>query len=524
MKKLTIPNITGFLLACIGLFFLTSWYLHLSNFTVIFAETEGVLIVGISFLLSGIVFLILDFHSRWQTNKAIQEHEKRLLHMAYHDTLTGLANRNKLEQATSQILNLANRKHTGFALIFLDLDHFKNINDTLGHDAGDFLLQIVAGRLKNTIRNSDIVARLGGDEFVIMIVEVQSIEAAAKVAQKILDCFLQPIVIKEYELYITTSMGISFYPHDGENIQTLMKNADLALYRAKEHGRNNYQFCTPEMTAKARDKMMRQNALAHALMKHEFILHYQPTMDLKSHKLTGLEALLRWQSKEYGLVTAQEIIFIAEETGLIVPLSEWILRTACKQVKLWQDNYLVPFTLAVNLSLRQFKQSNFVEGMLRILHETGFNAKNLEIEITENLIMQDLEGILPSLLKLKSYGIQIAIDDFGTGHSSLGYLKRFSVDKIKIDRTFIQDTSEAANASLVSAIIAMANKLNIKTIAEGVETKEQYQFLLKEHCSEMQGYYLSPPAEVKEISKILEDFTSAEHYLKILAEKFFTPG
>jgi diguanylate cyclase (GGDEF)-like protein/PAS domain S-box-containing protein len=459
----------------------------------------------------------LYFISQIQNISAEKKAEEQLRQMAYHDPLTGLANRNKLEHYIQQLLFSSRRLQTNFALIFLDLDNFKNINDTIGHDAGDLLLQVVSERLKMTVRNTDIVARLGGDEFVLVITHVKKVDSVARIAQQILHNMLKPIVIKGHELYATTSIGISFFPHDGQDMQTLMKNADLALYRAKESGRNNYQFCTPEMTAKAREKMIRQNALNHALVKEEFALFYQPKIDLQTNKISGVEALLRWRNKEYGMVTTEEVIMLAEESGLIIALSEWILKTACRQVKAWQKAGFLPLSVAINLSPRQFKQVNFVQSVLEILNDTNLPPSSLELEVTESLIMHDPTNTLSVLQDLKKAGIKLAIDDFGTGYSSLSYLKRFSVDKLKIDRTFVRLIPHDMTAvSIVTAMIAMSSKLGIKTLAEGVETKEQYEFLLKESCSEMQGYYVSRPLSAEAMTEYL---TRSIHGVDLLSPR-----
>lgn len=446
--------------------------------------------------------------------------EERLRHMAYHDPLTGLHNRNKLEQFINQLLAAARRHQQHFALLFFDLDRFKNINDTIGHEAGDLLLQIVAERLSGAVRMTDMVARLGGDEFVLVVTDVKKTESVALIAQKIINQVMQVMVIKGQEIYITTSIGISFYPYDGQTMQSLMKNADLALYRAKEHGRNNYQFYTTEMTSKAQEKLALQNALAHSLVKNEFLLHYQPKMDIKSQRITGVEALLRWQNRDFGEITPDEIIKLAEENGLIIPVSQWIVKTACKQLKRWHDLGFKTLTLAINCSFRQFKQATFVDEILEILSETRLLPSALEIEITESVIMQDPENTLRVLYALKDLGIQIAIDDFGTGYWSLGNLRRLSVDKIKIDKTFIkQVTLDETSSAITRAIIAMVNKLDIISIAEGVETREQYEFLANEGCREIQGYYLTRPLSVDSLTQFLKNpIPEGEKAVKSLEE------
>lgn len=431
--------------------------------------------------------------------------EERLHQMAYNDPLTGLANRNKLEQFISHILAAARRHQQGFALLFLDLDRFKNINDTIGHAAGDLLLQIVAERLRGTVRNTDMVARLGGDEFVLLITDVKKAESVAMIAQKILQNILQVIVIKGQEIYITTSIGISLFPYDGQSLQVLMKNADLALYRSKEHGRNNYQFYTLEMTGKAQEKLALQNALAHALVKNEFILYYQPKMEIQTRRITGIEALLRWKNTEYGMITPDEIIALAEETGLIIPVSDWIIKTAFKQLKIWHDMGLTSLTMAINCTARQFKQVTFVDDILVIMAEIGLPPTALEIEVTEMMIMLEPENILRVLYALKDIGVKIVIDDFGTGYWSLNNLRRLSVDKIKIDKSFIKQVAiDETSAAITSAIIAMVNKLGIQSVAEGVETREQYEFLAREGCAEIQGYYLTQPLSTEAMTTFLK--------------------
>tara|TARA_R110000868_G_scaffold318196_4_gene578990 strand:- start:1473 stop:3320 length:1848 start_codon:yes stop_codon:yes gene_type:complete len=434
-----------------------------------------------------------------------KEAEERLRHMAYHDPLTGLANRNKLESFVNQILAQSRRHQESFALMFIDLDRFKIINDTIGHEAGDLLLQVIADRLKGTTRNTDLVARLGGDEFVIVVTDVLKSESVALIASKILESVMEAVVVKGQELYITTSIGISLYPFDGQNMQTLMKNADLALYRSKEHGKNNYQFYTLEMTSKAQEKMSLQNALVHAVANDEFLLHYQPKMEMKTRKITGVEALLRWKNKQFRLITPDEIIDLAEETGLIVPVNEWILKTACQNLKTWHQLGFKSLTVSVNCSARQFKQANLTNEIMRILTETGISPHFLELEVTEELIMKDPDNILRSLYSLKDLGVKIAIDDFGTGYWSLNNLRRLSVDKIKIDKTFIkQMIVDETSADIVKAIIAMVTKLDIKSVAEGVETREQYEFLAREGCTEIQGYYLTQPLSEESMALYLK--------------------
>ncbi|MCW5582856.1 MAG: EAL domain-containing protein [Gammaproteobacteria bacterium] len=431
--------------------------------------------------------------------------EDRLRHMAYHDPLTGLANRNKLEQFINHLLLSARRQQQCFALLFLDLDGFKNINDTIGHEAGDLLLQVVAERLRNVVRNTDMIVRLGGDEFVLLVTDIKKTESVAIIAKKILDNILQAVIIKGQDIYITTSIGISIYPYDGQNMQALMKCADLALYRAKEHGRNNYQFYTQEMTVKAKEKMNIKNALAQALTKDEFFLHYQPKMEIKTRRITGIEALLRWKNKDFGEVRPDEIISLAEESGLIIPVSEWILQTACTQLKAWHYQGFSSLTMSVNCTSRQFKQSTFIEDIQRIMAKIDIKTTFLEVEVTESMIMRDPENTMRLLDTLKEIGVRIVIDDFGTGYWSIGNLRQLSVDQIKIDGTFIkQVTLDETSAEIVSAIIAMVNKLGIISVAENVETREQYEFLAAEGCREIQGYYLTQPLPAEAMTSFLK--------------------
>lgn len=445
-------------------------------------------------------YFIMQIHDITLQKKA----EEKLRHMAFHDTVTGLANRNAFEKFVTHNLVAARRHSQGFALLFLDLDRFKTINDTIGHEAGDTLLQIIAERLRNTVRDTDLVARLGGDEFIIVVTDIARSESAAVVAQKILDSVQRPIILKGQEIYITTSVGISLFPHDGQNIQTLMKNADLSLYRAKEHGRNNYEFYTLEMTSKAQEKLALQNTLGQALSKNEFTLHYQAKMNFKSRHITGVEAFLRWNNDQYGRVPIDEIINLAEETGLIIPLSQWINEAACKQLQKWHELGHSNLTISVNCSSRQLKHPAFLKELIEALEKSKIAPKFFEIEIKESAIMQDTEMALQMLYRLKEAGINIAIDDFGTGYWSLNNLKRLSVDRIKIDKSFIKNlTLDESSATITKAMIAMANKLKIVSVAEGVETKAQYEFLEREGCTEIQGYYLSKPLPADAMTKFL---------------------
>lgn len=459
---------------------------------------------------------IVSERELFKTNQRLQESENRLSALAYQDHLTGLANRSRLEQFINHSINVSRRNQKGFAVVFMDLDHFKNINDTIGHEAGDQLLKVVAERLQAAVRTTDLVTRLGGDEFVLVVTDVKHMDAVAVIAEKILLLLKNPIVIGGHELYITMSIGISLYPQDGDNIHTLLQDADLALYRAKEQGRNNYQFCTPEMTARAQEKMARQSAVSLALHKKEFMLYYQPKFNLLQRRIVGLEALIRWKNPNYNTVSPREIISLAEETGLIVPLSEWILKASCQQTKTWQvllGNDAL--NVAVNISRRQFKSANFIEDIKKIIEDNGIQPNALEMEITENNLMKEPEYALKTLTQLKAIGVQIVIDNFGTGLFSLNALRKFPIDKIKIDGLFVHQLHVDDTASeVISAIIVMANKLNIKTVAEGVETREQFEFLLREGCCEMQGYYLGQPLPPEEMERFLLHPISQSHLMR----------
>lgn len=430
--------------------------------------------------------------------------EERLHHMVYHDPLTSLANRNKLEQFLQHVITHASRYQEIFVLLLLDIDRFKNVNDTVGHEAGDLILQIIAERLRSVVRVTDLVARLGDDEFVIVATDIKDPESAAYIARKLLSDVFKPVVVKTHEIYLTASIGISTYPDDGKNIQTIMKHADLALSHAKENGGNNYQFYLKEMTIKAQQKISLHNALGQALANNEFTLYYQPKIEIKTRKITGIEALLRWENRAFGKIATHKIIQLVEETGLIVSVTDWILKTACNQLKKWHDMGYETLSVAVHFSSRPFKQTRFVEDVLAIINDAKISPSSLEVEVTEGAIISVSKDTLNVLHKLKESGVQLTIDNFGTGYWSMHHVKDISVDKIKIDKSYIKHMlTDEISAAIVRAIIAMANNLNIKTIAEGVETKEQYLFIAKEGCTELQGYYLTKPLSANEMTNFL---------------------
>ncbi|MBU1978037.1 MAG: EAL domain-containing protein, partial [Gammaproteobacteria bacterium] len=437
---------------------------------------------------------------------AMKESESKLDHLAHHDPLTGLPNRLLMSMRMEHSLTHARRNSSLLAVLFLDLDHFKNINDTLGHPIGDLLLQEVAHRLTGCVREDDTVSRLGGDEFTILLEDLHDSRFVSDVAQKIIATLVDRFVLQGHEVFITCSIGISLFPSDGDNVTTLLKNADSALYRAKDQGRNNYQYYTEELTTRAMERLSMENNLRHALERNELILHYQPQVDLYSGRIIGMEALVRWQHPEIGLIAPGNFIPLAEETGLIIPIGEWVLRTACARLQAWIDEGFPKVRMAVNLSSRQFNQKDLAEVVARALQDTGLDPNCLELELTESLIMQDAEAAIVVLHKIKALGVQFSIDDFGTGYSSLSYLKRFPIDRIKIDQSFVRNiTTDPEDAAVSQAIISLSHSLNMKTVAEGVETFEQQEFLRSRQCDEIQGFYFSRPVPEQEMEQLLKE-------------------
>ncbi|MFA7242283.1 MAG: EAL domain-containing protein [Sulfuricellaceae bacterium] len=420
--------------------------------------------------------------------------EEHLNYLVNHDALTGLPNRTLFLERLMLALAHAHRNDKMAGVMFFDLDRFKIINDTLGHASGDLLLQAVAQRVGAILREGDTVARLGGDEFTVIVEGVSSEKDIAHIAQKIIDAIAKPLDLCGQEVFVTASVGISVYPNDGVDTQTLVKNADAAMYRAKDQGKNNYQFFKADMNARAFERLTLENSLRRALERSEFELYYQPQRDIATGQVVGAEALIRWRHPEMGLVLPDRFIPIAEETGMILPIGEWVMRTACAQNKAWQDAGFPLMHIAVNLSGRQFKQKNLVGVIKGILAETGLDAEYLELEITESVIMEQATETIATLGEMKALGLQLSIDDFGTGYSSLSYLKRFPIDTLKIDRSFVRDiTTDEDDAAITTAVIALAHSLKLMVIAEGVETAEQLAFLSAHGCDEMQGYYFSRP-------------------------------
>jgi len=436
------------------------------------------------------------------THRAFLEQE--LQHKATHDMLTGLPNRVLLLDKMKSSIQLADKEENKFGVFFLDIDRFKLINDSLSHEAGDEVLRQVANRFQSIIRKDDTLARLGGDEFVVVINSIKNKKDLTAFANKILDVLKSPLNVHGHELLITTSVGISVYPDDGENIEDLLRNADNAMYLSKELGANQFNFFTEELNEKNINKLEKEAALRQALAHNEFTLYYQPQVELKTGKLVSVEALIRWNHPTKGIILPMDFIPLAEESGLIVPIGEWVLRTACAQIKAWQDFGLPPLRVAVNVTTKQFRLYGFANTIKSILEEYDLDPKYLELELTENMIINNLD-MINMIDEIKKIGVQIALDDFGTGYSSLNYLRVIPVDRIKIDKSYVQNIdSERGDDVIIQAIIAMAKSMNLEVIAEGVETKRQMDFLQKEKCQDVQGYYFSKPLSS----------TDCEEYLK----------
>ena len=429
--------------------------------------------------------------------------EALLLFLAYHDPLTKLPNRLLLRDRFDQAVGVCERHDAGsVALLYLDLDQFKNINDTLGHEIGDRLLVAVAKRLEANVREIDTVSRLGGDEFVIVLTDMPNAHTVSLVAQKILDHLAQAFEIDEYRLTCTASMGITLYVDDGTDFDSLLKLADTALYHAKDCGRNTYRFYTDKMNVDAMARLRMRNSLSEALTNQEFILHYQPQFDLTSSLLVGVEALIRWNHPELGLIYPNKFIPLAEDTGQIVPIGEWVIREACRQAKDWQKMGYEPIRIAVNLSSLQFKRGDVLKMITELTAEHELDPQYIELELTETIMLQDVDYILDILKKFKSLHFTLSIDDFGTGYSSLAYLKRFQVDKLKIDQSFIRNLEvDQHDLTIVRSIIHLANGFGMRTIAEGVETKYQLEILRREGCHEGQGYLFSYPLTADKVVK-----------------------
>jgi diguanylate cyclase (GGDEF)-like protein/PAS domain S-box-containing protein len=429
----------------------------------------------------------------------------QMTHLAEHDPLTGLPNRLLLNDRVKQAIALAPRHKKQVALLFLDLDGFKHINDSLGHSIGDKLLQSTGERLVKCVRSADTVSRQGGDEFVVLLSEVEHPEDAAITARRIIQAVAEPQSIDQHDLHVTTSIGLSLYPDDGLNAETLVKNADTAMYQAKENGRQSYQFFKTDMNVKAVERQSIEESLRRALDRQEFSLQYQPKIDLRTKRITGAEALIRWTHPTRGSVSPAQFIPVAEDSGLIVPIGNWVLHEACRQTRAWEKTGLPAVPIAVNVSALEFRQETFLEGIFGALRETGLDPKSLELELTESVLMKRAEFAASVLKELRARGIRVAVDDFGTGYSSLSYLRKFPIDALKIDQSFVrQITMAPQDTTIVSAIISMGRSLNLRVVAEGVETLGELEFLEAHQCDEAQGYYFSRPIPPEQFAKLLE--------------------
>jgi diguanylate cyclase (GGDEF)-like protein len=452
----------------------------------------------------GLVFNSRDVTDRKQIQQKIQ-------HLAYHDNLTGLPNRSLLQDRLAHAIQRAERNGKKVAVLFIDLDNFKNINDTLGHDVGDELLRQVSKRLQDSVRVEDTIARQGGDEFIVLLDGIDDNRGASVVAQKILNALRDAFVLGGGNQHVSGSLGIALYPEDGHDAQTLMKNADTAMFHGKSLGKNTYQYFTAQMNIAVKRRMTLESALRRAVMQKDFVLHYQPQVDIETGRIVAVEGLVRWESEDSGTILPGDFIPLAEETGLIGEIGEWVLREGCRQMKEWKGMGLPPRRVALNLSARQFGDKNFLETIVRVLADTGLEGNALELEITESQVMRQTEGVILLLNKIADMGIHIAIDDFGTGYSSLSYLKRLPIQKLKIDQSFIRDiTVDPNDTAITVAIINMARSLDLETIAEGIETAGQLALLKSKGCRLGQGFYFSEPLSARELLPILQrnDFSA----------------
>lgn len=453
----------------------------------------------------GMVFYAQDITIRKKAEEALKEQKDILAYRAYHDSLTNLPNRLLFNDRLTQTIKKAKRNNLKVALLFIDLDHFKEINDSLGHDIGDEVLKIITSRLKDTLRDKDTLARLGGDEFTVILGDLEEVQNVSSISSKILIALSKPIIIQENTLYVSSSIGISIYPDDGNNTQDLLKFADSAMYKAKNEGRNNYQFYDSIMTEKAFERVFMETNLREALKKGELVVYYQPQVDGNTNKLIGIEALVRWRHPTMGLVPPAKFIPLAESTGLIIEIDEFVMRTAMKQLSTWYKKGLNPGILAMNLSMRQLQQQKFTKAFANLIKETNCEAKWLELEVTEGQIMAHPEKAVKILKDINNLGVDLAIDDFGTGYSSLAYLKKLPLNKLKIDQTFIKDLpGNDEDASITKAVIALGQSLKLNIIAEGVETKEQKDFIIESGCDNIQGYFYSKPVPAKDLENILK--------------------
>jgi diguanylate cyclase (GGDEF)-like protein/PAS domain S-box-containing protein len=453
-----------------------------------------------------IIGVNMDITERKQTEGILRNSEARMTHSAQHDFLTGLPNRLLLNDRVNRAIAMAPRHKKKVAVLFLDLDGFKHINDSLGHPTGDKLLQSVAARLSACVRSADTVSRQGGDEFVVLLAEVEHEEDPAITAKRMLAAVSEPHSIDQHDLHVTTSIGVSVYPDDGLDADTLIKNADTAMYQAKETGRQGYRFFKASMNVRAVERQSIEENLRRALERQEFALHYQPIINLRTREITGAEALIRWAHPTRGLLSPAQFIPVAEDCGLIVPIGNWVLHEACLQARAWMDSGLPPISMAVNISAIEFRQEDFLPGLFAILEDAGLDPKFLELELTESVLMKNSERAQDILKALRTRGVQLAVDDFGTGYSSLSYLTKFPIHALKIDQSFVRQISiSPQETTIVTAVIAMSRSLRLRVVAEGVETPAEMAFLQAHECDEAQGYYFSKPVPPAQFAKLLEN-------------------
>jgi diguanylate cyclase (GGDEF)-like protein len=466
----------------------------------------GVLgLTGIPITIYALALMVRIYFAIDERLQQQEELSKKYYHQLVTDPLTGLPNRVSFQEDLTRELQMARTNGKMVAVLFLDLDRFKYINDTLGHKVGDQLLLAVASRMKSCLTPLEKLYRLGGDEFIILKACHCERSESVDLAKRILGQIEQPFEVEGHDLFISTSIGISFYPEDGDDMDTLYKNADMAMYRAKDSGRNTYQTFDSMMNERAVERLSLEKDLRKAIEREEFVVYYQPQIEVRTGRLIGMEALVRWMSPERGMVSPGQFIPLAEDTKLIVPIGEWVLRTACRQTKAWQEAGYDPLRVSVNLSAEQFQQPKLIEMIAGVLEETGLDPRSLELEVTESMTMHNIDRAIATMHELEALGIRISIDDFGTGHSSLNYLKKLPIHTLKIDQSFVRDIPDNPDdAAIATAIIAMAHSLNLNVVAEGVETEEQLQFLRERCCDEMQGYLISRPLPPEEFAKFLE--------------------